>query len=211
MRLLWPVAVLALIAACGEGESRSRTDDGCAITLTGARDEAWTYPQTIETFTTDYWFSDAYLEAVADTSEESFDAQMAQSAQIVTLLRIACVDSGTITSQGTYLAGRDGVNVAATSGTTRADIPAGPGSYAVAEGRLKLNGAAGTMFTEVVFEGDGRYETVPESGSLEIETWTSDHIEGSVTFDAVLRGDPAQMLHVEVTFAFGCQPWFDNC
>jgi hypothetical protein len=177
-------------------------DGECTVTMSGAMDESWTYPQAVTSFSTDYWLSDDALEAVADVSEESFDDQMARGAQIVTLFQLSCTDPTTFT---------DGVYMAVTNDTTRSEIPMEAGSYAITGGLVDATGPTGTVFAEAVFDSDETWETVPGSGGLEIASWESGDIEGTLSFDAHPRSDATQTLHVEASFHFVCQVWFDNC
>jgi hypothetical protein len=188
-------------------------DDGsCTVTTSGDRQDSWTFPQAVTSFSTDYWLSEENLRETVeflgeDIAGGSYDELVARGEPIITLLSISCSDPDNLIQ---------GVLVTPGNATRAADLPMGPGSYPISGGLFDAGEVpAGAMIADFSVNEDELYGTLPDSGSLEITRWDLDRIEGSVSFDArqsFVDTDPKQ-VSVAVEFSFRCpgQGIFTRC
>ena len=191
----------------------STADDGtaprggeCTVVVTGDREDTWTFDAGTNRvgIATDYWFSDEALQAAVEELGGSYDEFVAKGEPLVSFLSIWCSESDDPVEPG------QGVDVRATNATRAADLAMGPGSYPIAGGGGVINeGPAGTMVADVMLIEDEIYETIADSGSLEISRWDMAGIEGSFSFAALemFVEDPKE-LKVAVQFSLSCEtPW----
>jgi hypothetical protein len=180
----------------------------CTVTVTGDREDTWTFAQSVYSVSTDHWMSEEELrETVAALGEDVFGASYeelaARGEPVVTFLSLSCVDPDQLLQ---------GASVSHSNATTKADFPMGPGSYPIAGGLLAGDIPAGTMFADFNADSDELYGTVAGSGSLEITRWDLARIEGSYSFDATEAfADNPRQVRVSVTFSFACAGWFSGC
>lgn len=180
----------------------------CTVTVSGDRDDTWTFAQSVYSVSTDHWMSEQELrETVAALGEDvvgaSYEELVARGEPVITFLSLSCVDPDELLQ---------GASVSHSNATTRADFPMGPGSYPIAGGLLAGDIPPGTLFADFNVDSDELYGTVAESGSLEITRWDLARIEGSYAFDAVESFvDDPKKVRVSVTFSFGCAGWFSGC
>jgi hypothetical protein len=190
-------------------ETAGETSPGtCTVVLTGDREETWTFPQAITSFSTDYWLSEEDLRETVeflgeDITGGSYEDLVARGEAIITWLQVACSDPDNLIQ---------GALVAPTNATRASDLPMGPGTYPISGGLFDADGPAGTMIADVTVNEDELYGTVAGSGALEITRWDLERIEGTYTFAARQAfADEPMEIDVAVTFSFGCASWFSGC
>ncbi|MEA2022947.1 MAG: hypothetical protein U9N79_01510, partial [Actinomycetota bacterium] len=188
----------------------SNTDDGaapgsgeCTVVVTGDREDTWMFEGGVNRvgIATDYWFSDEAMQAAVEELGGSYDEFVAKGEPLVSFLSIWCSASDDPMEPG------QGVDVRATNATRSADLAMGPGSYAIVGGGGVIDeGPAGTMVADVMLVEDEIYETIVDSGSLEISRWDMAGIEGSFSFVAVemFAEDPKE-IQVAVQFSLVCE------
>lgn len=183
-------------------------DGECIVTVTGDREDTWTFAQSVYSVSTDHWMSEQELrDTVAALGEDvvgaNYEELVAQGKPVVTFLSLSCVDPDQLLQ---------GASVSHSDATTGADFPMGPGSYPITGGLLDGDLPAGTLFADFNVDSDELYGTVAGSGSLEITRWDMSRIEGSYAFDAVEAFvDSPRQVRVSVTFSFACAGWFSGC
>lgn len=187
------------------------TGGTCTVTVTGDRQESWTFGQDLTSFSTDYWISEDDLRATIDFLGEditggSYDEIVARGEPIVTFLSLSCSNPDNLV---------EGALVTPGNATRAADLPMGPGVYPISGGLFSAEDvAAGAMIANFgVAEEDELYGTIADSGSLEITRWDLDGIEGSFSFDAqqTFVDENPKQVSVSVQFSFICADWFSGC
>lgn len=180
----------------------------CTVTISGDRDESWTFEQATTSFSTDYWLAEEDLREVIEFMGEditggSYDELVAAGMPIVTFLQISCSDPANLIQ---------GALVTHTNATLSSDLPMGSGSYAISGGLFDADGPAGTVIADLSVNEDEVYGTIEGSGSLEVTRWDLDGIEGSFSFAAqeAFVDNPAE-IEVAVSFSFVCSDWFSGC
>ncbi|MCJ7781532.1 MAG: hypothetical protein MUQ27_11980 [Acidimicrobiia bacterium] len=150
---------------------------------------------------TDYWFSDEALREAVEELGGSYDEFVEKGEPLVSFLGIYCSESVDPMEPG------QGVDVRATNATRAADLPMGPGSYAVVGGGTAMDdGPAGTMVADVTVIDDEIYETIADSGSLEITRWDIQGIEGSFSFASrEMFAENPKEIEVTVQFLLVCE------
>ncbi|HSJ72267.1 MAG TPA: hypothetical protein VLA29_11555 [Acidimicrobiia bacterium] len=187
--------------------SPSAADLGsCTITLSGDRDDTWTFTESVYSLTSDYWSSEEELRSTVeflgeDVAGGSYDELVAAGEPIITFLTIGCLDADDLIR---------GAKVTHTNASRSSDIPMGPGSYPIDGGLFDADGPAGTMIADFNVSSDELYAS--GSGSLEITQWDSNVIEGSFSFPASeMFVDDPRVVDVTVTFRYTCQSWHSGC
>lgn len=180
----------------------------CTVTITGDREEVWTFEQAITSFSTDYWLSEEDLRSTVEFLGEeitggSYEEITGRGEPIITFLQISCSDPDNLIQ---------GALVLPTNATRATDLPMGPGTYPISGGLFDADGEVRTMIADVSVNEDEVYGTAPGSGSLEITRWDLDGIVGSFSFAAreAFVDDP-QDIEVMVQFSFVCREWFSGC
>lgn len=180
----------------------------CTVTITGAREEAWTFKQALTSFSSDYWLSEADLRDTADFLGEdimggSYDDLVARGEAIITFLQVGCSDPENLIQ---------GAVVAHTNATRADDLPMGTGTYPISGGLFDADGPAGTMIADLSVSEDDLYGTIPGTGTLEITRWDRDAIQGRFSFAArqAFVDDPEEIA-VTVTFFFECTASYSGC
>lgn len=182
-------------AASGPGE--------CTVVVTGDREDAWTFEGGVNRvgIATDYWFSDDAIREAVEELGGSYDEFIEKGEALVAVLGVYCSESDDPMEPG------QGVDVRATNATRATDLPMGPGSYAVVGGGTVIDeGPAGTVIADVTVIEDEIYETIADSGSLEITRWDIQGIEGSFSFASreMFAEDPKE-IDVTVQFSLVCE------
>lgn len=180
----------------------------CTIVVTGEREGTWTFPQSIYSISTDYWMSEDELRETVeflgeDIAGGSYDELVERGEPVITFLSVGCSNADNLIEGGT---------VTHTNATLASDLPMGPGSYPIVGGFFDADGPASTVIGEFSLSNDEMYNTVGDSGSLEITKWDMGAIEGSFSFDAVeaFVDDPRE-IRVTVEFSYVCPGWFTGC
>lgn len=191
-----------------EAGSADPTGGKCAIVVTGEREGTWTFPQSIYSISSDYWMSEDELrETVEFLGEEiaggSYDELVGRGEPVITFLSVGCANADNLI---------EGATVTHSNATLGFDLPMGPGSYPIVGGFFDADGPTATMIGEFSLADDELYNTVADSGSLEITRWDMEAIEGSFSFDAVeaFVDDPRE-IRVTVEFSYVCPGWFTGC
>jgi hypothetical protein len=183
----------------------------CTVTVTGDREESWTFAQEITSFSSDYWISEEDLRGTIDFLGEdiaggSYDEIVARGEPIITFLQVSCSNPDDLVEGALVLPG---------NATRATDLPMGPGVYPITGGLFGADEvAAGTMVASFgVADEDELYGTIADSGSLEITRWDLDGIEGSFSFDAqqAFVDENPKQVSVTVQFSFVCTAQFSGC
>lgn len=200
-----PVTTEATVGTVDAGAPAGGT---CTITITGDREETWTFGQSVYSVASDHWMSEDELrgtvealgtEIAGGTYEELVD----RGDPIITFLSTGCVNPDDLIH---------GATVTHTNLTKSSDLPMGPGTYPIIGGFFDASGPAASVIAEFAVSADELYGTVAGSGSLEITHWDLDRIEGSLSFDAVESFvDAPREITVSVTFSYECKGWFSGC
>ncbi len=189
-------------------------DDGtpaggeCTVTITGDREETWTFGQSVYAMSSDYWLSEDDLRGTVEAlgveiSGGTYEELAERGEPVITFLSVGCLDPDDLIL---------GASVTPTNLTRASDLPMGPGSYPITGGFFDADGAAGTIVGEFAVSTDELYGTVPGTGSLEITRWDLERIEGSFSFDARESFvDSPREISVSVTFSYQCGGWFSGC
>jgi hypothetical protein len=218
-----PAATEPTAAGGGVTTAASTTDAGsvggaapaaggtCTVTVTGDREESWTFSQDFTSFSSDYWISEEDLRETVeflgeDIAEGSYEEIVARGEPIVTFLQVSCSNPDNLAQGALVLPG---------NATLAADLPMGPGVYPISGGLFSAaDVAAGEMIANFgVAEEDELYGTVAGSGSLEIARWDRDRIEGSFSFDAqqTFVDENPKQVSVTVQFSFVCAATAGGC
>jgi hypothetical protein len=198
-----PTTVAAEVTTTDDtGGQVAGSDEGeCTITLSGDRDDTWTFPQDPYTTFSDYFMTEDELrEMIEFLGEEAaggtYEEIVARGEPIFSFLALGCYDPEET---------MPGVTLTHTNATTSSDLPMAPGSYPISGGFFEADGPAGTMIADFNVSDDELYGTVDGSGSLEITRWDSEVIEGTFGFDAKEAFvDSGREVRVEVTFSYRC-------
>ena len=183
-------------ASSGDGE--------CTITVTGDLEETIVHPQSVFSFTTEYWATEEDLRDTVeflgeDNAGGSYEELVARGEPIIGWFLYNCVDPDDL---GT------GVIVLPTNETTSDQFPMGPGTYEVSGGLFDTTGPAATVISSFSATAEEQFGPVPGSGELVISRWDLQALEGTVAFDAVEafpEGDP-RTVNVKVEFTVVCSP-----
>ena len=193
-----------------EATGESTPDDGaqpgsseCTVVITGDHEETWVFESGANSvgIATDYWFSDDAIRGAIEELGGSYDDFVEKGEPLVAFLGIYCSASDDPMDPG------HGAGVRATNATRATDLPMGPGSYPiVGDGTVIDDGAAGAVIADVTLVGDELYETVTDSGVLDIARWDIEGIEGSFSFVAreMFSSDPKE-IDVAIQFSVTCE------
>lgn len=175
----------------------------CTVVITGDREETWTFDglENRVGVATDYWFSDEAIREAVEELGGSYDEFVEKGEPLVAFLGVYCSASTDPMDPG------QGVDVRATNSTRAADLPMEPGIYPIVGGGTAIDeGPGGTMVADVTVVGDEIYETVPDSGSLEITSWDIGGIEGSFSFASQeMFSENPKEIEVIVQFSLVCE------
>jgi hypothetical protein len=181
----------------------------CTVTVTGDREESWTFEQAVTSFSTDYWMSEEQLRATVDALGEdvaggSYDEIVARGEPIITFLSLSCSNPETLL---------EGALIMHTDATRASDLPMASGSYPISGGLFDAaTGPAATMIADFAVADGEVYGTVADSGTLEITAWDGTRIEGTFSFAAQQTlADTPKDVHVDVTFSFVCEATMSGC
>ena len=176
----------------------STMDGGCAVTVSGG------YSTTIGqgSASSDHWLSD---QEVADARHDTLTTQGSSAAgdTLPTGAAIAPVFSWLVISCGDPSG--EGFSLLANAGATAADVPFGPGTYAITPGFLS-GSEDRTQFSAIVDVGDGERMFSLTSGTIEITKFDSSGVVGTVEMQleqSLAGGTPKRAVLVGV-FEFPC-------
>ena len=193
-----------------EATDESNPDEGaqpgsseCTVVITGDHEDTWVFDSGANSvgIATDYWFSDETIREAVEELGGSYDDFVEKGEPLVAFLGIYCSASDDPMDPG------HGAGLRSTDATRATDLPMGPGSYPiVGDGTVIDDGAAGAVIADVTLIGDEIYETVADSGILDIARWDIEGIEGSLSFAAreMFSSDPKE-IHVAVQFSVICE------
>lgn len=200
-------AASTTVGSVGSGSGASADVGECTITLTGDRNDTFTFPQSQFSLSTDYWMTDDDLQGVLDflddESGDTLEDYVARGEPVLAWLLLNCVDPDDL---------QYGLLVANTNDNTNDDFPMGPGTFPVSGGLFSADGPTGTVIASLGL-GEEIYGTVEGSGELVISRWDRDRLEGTVTFhatEAFSEGDPLE-VDVRMVFDYRCAVWHSIC
>jgi len=175
----------------------------CTVVITGDREETWNFEAGTNNLgiATDYWFSDETQRAAVEELGGSYEEFVEKGDPLVAFLGVYCSESDDAMEPGR------GANVGAADATRATDLPMAPGIYPIVGGGTVSDEApAGTMTADLAMVDDEIYETIVDSGSLEIDRWDNEGIEGSFSFAALemFSEDPKE-IDVTIQFSVACQ------
>lgn len=181
----------------------------CTITVTGDIELTETFEQDVFSIVTDFWLTeddaqDSFEFMKDEGSTETYDDRVASGQPVISWFAFSCAEEpGTDPTVLAY----------PTNATTRDQFPMAPGSYPVSGGTSSADGPAGTYVVNLFVEGDVVFEPVPGSGTLDIETWDSTRVTGTMTFDAAEAGLESgdRQVSVQVGFDFLCTHFHSSC
>lgn len=175
----------------------------CTVVITGDREETWTFDdgENNAGIATDYWFSDETRREAVEELGGSYEEFVEKGDPLVAFLGVYCSESDDPMEPG------QGANVRATNSTEAADLPMAPGVYPVVGGGAVIDeGPAGTVIADVAMIDDEIYETIADSGSIEVTRWDNEEIEGSFSFAALeMYSESPKEIAVTVQFSVVCQ------
>jgi hypothetical protein len=183
------------------GGGGSGTGGECTITVTGDREDSWTFPQSQYTFLSDRWASEDELRETVeflgeDAAGGTYDEIVARGEPILGWFFYNCVDPENLEL---------GVLAYPTNATTGDDLPMGPGTYPISGGLLGADGPAGTMSASINLGDDTVFGLVEDSGEVVITHWDLERLEGTISFDAgELFTEDGETISVHVEFTVVC-------
>jgi hypothetical protein len=190
-------------------EAASGGDAGngeCTITVTGDIEDTIIYPQSVFTFSSDYWASEEQKRDIVEFLGEdnvggSYEDLVARGEPFVGWFLYNCVDPEDAGA---------GVIVLPTNETSSDQFPMGPGTYEVTGGLFDTTGPEATVITSFAVTTEEQFEPVPGSGELVISRWDTEALEGTIGFDAVesFAEGEAREVNVMVEFTVQCSPGF---
>jgi hypothetical protein len=180
----------------------------CTITVSGDVEDTIVYPQSVFTFTSDYWATEDELREIVEFMGEdnvgrSYDELVSRGEPIIGWFIYNCVDPDDPAG---------GVIVLPTNGTSPQQFPMGPGTYEVSGGLFDATGPVATVISNFGVSSEEQFDPVPGSGELTISRWDTEALEGTITFDGVesfAEGEPRE-INVMVEFTVMCSPVFHS-
>ena len=176
----------------------STMDGGCAVTVSG--DYSTTIGQG--SASSDHWLSD---QEVAEALQDTLATQASSAARdtLPSGADIAPVFSWLVISCGDPSG--EGFSLLANAGATAADVPFGPGTYAITPGFLS-GSEDRTQFSAIVDVGDGERMFSLTSGTIEITTFDSSGVIGTVEMqlEQSLAGGTPKRAVLAGAFEFPC-------
>lgn len=192
----------AAVDTSAPGDADASAEGGsCTITVTGDVEQEVTYPQDPLSINTEYWLTEEQIRESIEflEIEDTYEDFESRDEPVMLWMEIACGAEYTQDTAG------PSVLLASTDGTKGAQMPMGPGTYAVSGGIFDIVGTPGTVIAGFNLSPEEPFSTVDGSGELVITSWDKSSIEGTVTFEAEEAFvDQPRHATVQMDFSYIC-------
>lgn|SRR5690606_4524709 len=192
----------AAVDTSAPGDAEASAEGGsCTITVTGDVEQEVTYPQDPLSINTEYWLTEEQIRESIEflEIEDTYEDFVSRDEPVLLWMEISCGAEYTQDTAG------PSVLLASTDGTKGAQMPMGPGTYAVSGGIFDIVGTPGTVIAGFNLSPEEPFSTVDGSGELVITSWDKSAIEGTVTFEVEEAFvDQPRHATVQMDFSYIC-------
>lgn len=192
----------AAVDTSAPGDADASAEGGsCTITVTGDVEQEVTYPQDPLSINTEYWLTEEQIRESIEflEIEDTYEDFVSRDEPVLLWMEISCGAEYTQDTAG------PSVLLASTDGTKGAQMPMGPGTYAVSGGIFDIVGTPGTVIAGFNLSPEEPFSTVDGSGELVITSWDKSAIEGTVTFEVEEAFvDQPRHATVQMDFSYIC-------